>query len=136
MNRITAIIVSILLLFSLTSCIYTESDIEEARDSGYDEGYETGYDEGYDLGYDEGYDDGYSDGLYDSSESDMSGYLGPRDTYLTTDTAPSGTVWVTPSGEKYHEGWCRYISGRNDLTYYYSAEDAINAGYAPCSVCH
>ena len=95
---------------------------------GYDEGYEIGYDEGYDIGYDEG----YSEAEYDNGEND----LGTSNNYLTTDTAPAGTVWVTPHGEKYHESWCQYISGRYDLTYFNDADEAMSAGYSPCSVCH
>ena len=137
MKRIGTVVISILMIISLSACaIYTEEDLDNARQSGYDEGYEVGYDEGYDIGHDEG----YSEAEYDNGENDLSGYLGPSPstprTFLTTDTAPAGTVWVTPHGEKYHEGWCQYISGRHDLTYFNSADDAANAGYTPCSVCH
>ena len=107
--------------------------------TGYDDGYDEGHDAGYEVGYDEGYSEGYDDAEQELGENDLSGYLGPApdtSSYLTTDTAPAGTVWTTPAGEKYHEGWCRYIDGRHDLTYYLSATDAINAGYSPCSVCH
>lgn len=111
--------------------------LQSTHDSGYDTGYDIGYNDGYDEGRDIGYEEGYSIAEYDYGENDRSGYLGPSpDTYLTSDTAPAGTVWTTPYGEKYHETGCRYVNGRNDLTYFYSAEDAINAGYAPCSVCH
>lgn len=139
MKRIVTLLLALTMSFMLASC-YSESDIDDARQEGYDEGYEIGYDEGYDAGHSEGYAEGYSEAEYDNSENDLSGYLGSApstsNTFLTTDTAPEGTVWVTPHGEKYHEGWCRYISGRNDLTYFYSADDAANAGYTPCSVCH
>lgn len=132
MKRIGIIILSILMAVSFTACtIYTEDDIDDARQSGYDEGYEIGYDEGHD----EGYNEGYSDAEYENGENSLDGYVDPS-SYLTTDTAPEGTVWVTPHGEKYHEGWCQYVGGRHDLTYFYSANDAINAGYSPCSVCH
>lgn len=113
---------------------------------GYHTGYEDGeqahaedYDAGYEAGYDEGYTEGYDDAEWGLGENDLSGYIDSvpdTSTYLTTDTAPAGTVWTTPAGEKYHEGWCRYIDGRHDLTYYLSATDAINAGYSSCSVCH
>lgn len=137
MKRIGIIVLSIFMTISLSACtIYTEDDIDDARQSGYEEGYE----EGWDIGYDKGYDEGYSESEYDNGENDRSGYLGPysgtSDTFLTTDTAPEGTVWVTPSGEKYHEGWCRYVGGRHDLTYFHSSADAAAAGYEPCSVCN
>lgn len=141
MKRIGIVILSMLMAISLTACtIYTEEDVDDARQSGYDDGYDEGYEIGYDEGYDVGYDEGHSEAEYDNGENDLSGYLGPypgtSNNYLTTDTAPTGTVWVTPHGEKYHEGWCQYVSGRHDLTYFNSADDAMNAGYSPCSVCH
>ena len=94
MKRIGTVVISILMIISLSACaIYTEEDLDNARQSGYDEGYEIGYDEGYDIGYDEG----YSEAEYDNGENDLSGYLGPSpstpSTFLTTDTAPAGTVW-------------------------------------------
>ena len=104
--------------------------------NAYTQGYDDGYDVGYEDGYSEGEVEGYDDANWDLGENDLSGYIPNKSTHLTTDTAPSGTVWTTPAGEKYHEGWCRYISGRNDLIYYLSANDAINAGFSPCSVCH
>ena len=103
---------------------YSEEVKQEAYDNGYDIGYGKGYIEGFDIGYDDGYQDGANE-----SDNDLG--------YLTSDTAPYGTVWTTPSGEKYHEGWCRYVSGgRTDLTYFLSAEEAMDYGYTPCSVCH
>lgn len=108
-------------------------------DQGTDLGRESGHSDGYSEGYDEGYTDGYDDAQWELGENDLSGYIGPAPdttTYLTTETAPAGTVWTTPSGEKYHEAGCQYINGRNDLTYFLSSGDAVNAGYSPCSVCH
>lgn len=64
------------------------------------------------------------------------GYYESTDTVLTTDEAPAGTVWTTPSGSKYHESNCQYINGRTDLTYFNTAAEAENCGYSPCSICH
>lgn len=48
--------------------------------------------------------------------------------------APQGeTVYVTPSGKKYHKANCRTMRGSSqaiDINY------AISKGYEPCSVCH
>lgn len=132
-KRLGVIFLAIFMTISLSACIYTEEDLEEAEQSGYNDGYSVGYDEGYDEGYEIGYDEGYNENdsaQYTEFDSYTSGEV------LTTDTAPEGTVWTTPHGEKYHEGWCQYVSGRYDLTYFNSADDAMSAGYAPCSVCH
>ena len=104
----------------------------------YNYAYNKGYNEGELYGYDNGYNNGYEDaGKYFIKNINTNTNLNrTSNTYLTTDTAPAGTVWTTPSGEKYHEPWCRYIEGRHDLTYFYTESDAANAGYSPCSVCH
>lgn len=133
MKKKVWVIIGILILALIGYGLYNY-----AYNTGYDNAYDNGYEDGYDEGYETGYDEGYSDSEWDHGENDLSGYIPPNNTntYLTTDTAPAGTVWTTPSGEKYHEPWCRYISGRNDLTYFYTSSDAANAGYSPCSVCH
>lgn len=104
----------------------------------YNYAYNKGYDEGELYGYDNGYNNGYEDAekYFIKNINTNTNSNRTSNTYLTTDTAPAGTVWTTPSGEKYHESWCRYIEGRHDLTYFYTASDAANAGYSPCSVCH
>lgn len=130
MKRLGFIFLAIFMTISLSACVYTEEDLEEAEQSGYNDGYSVGYDEGYDEGYEIGYDEGYT-----SAEEDYSGddsYDDAPDEGSLPDTA----VFVTPHGEKYHEGWCQYVSGRYDLTYFNNADDAMSAGYAPCSVCH
>lgn len=53
------------LLFTLVSCGYSESDLDEA----YEDGYEEGRVEGYEEGYDEGFVDGLYKGLDGSSDS-------------------------------------------------------------------
>ena len=114
-----------------------------ARIGGYLGGhhlYESAYYEGHKDGKQEGYDEGYEDAKeiavnYISSVESYEPIAG-TDTYLTTDNAPAGTVWVTPHGEKYHESGCQYINGRHDLLYFSNAEYAEERGYTPCSECH
>lgn len=98
----------------------------------YHEGYDKGHDAGYEVGYDEGRDEGYDE----AGEAEPYEPIAGTDTYLTTDNAPPGTVWITPHGEKYHESGCQYINGRHDLLYYDTAEEAELDGYTPCSECH
>lgn len=124
MKRIYIVILSIFMTLALVSCaVYTEEDLDDARQSGYDEGYDVGYEEGYNEGRTDGYDDGFSaaDNYTESSYSDE---------------IPNTAVFVTPHGEKYHESWCQYVSNRTDISYYNTADEAELAGYSPCSVCH
>lgn len=43
-----------------------------------------------------------------------------------------GTVYVTESGSKYHKSSCSYLSSSKIAM---SCDDAIDAGYTPCSRC-
>lgn len=47
----------------------------------------------------------------------------------------STTVYVTPSGSKYHYDWCPSLSRSTHLTAM-SASQALNRGYGPCKVCN
>lgn len=53
-----------------------------------------------------------------------------------SDFYAGGTVCVTRTGDKYHQIWCRYVSGKTDLTYYSNKNEAEAAGYDACSVCY
>ena len=65
MKRIIAILLSTITLFSLSSCVYSQDDLNEEKQLSYDEGYEDGQASGYDEGYDDGYNDGYEEGRLD-----------------------------------------------------------------------
>jgi len=42
------------------------------------------------------------------------------------------TVYVTRTGHRYHQGWCRYLrQSKIRMT----RTNAIKAGYTPCRVC-
>ena len=117
--------------------IITYQLTDQMYDSGYKQGksdtYESAYDEGYNEGLDEGYDHGYDDG----ENATLSSVYTPETTegYYIANT--SDDVFVTPSGEKYHRSWCRYVSNRYDLRCFNEgAVAAEQAGYTPCSVCH
>lgn len=53
-------------------------------------------------------------------------------TYAVTDNI-SSTVYVTPSGKKFHKGGCRYI--KNKKLTKYTRNEALEK-YDPCSVCN
>lgn len=42
------------------------------------------------------------------------------------------TVYITPSGKKYHLDGCEHLSGKEIAV---SLEDALNAQYEPCAYC-
>ena len=43
------------------------------------------------------------------------------------------TVYITKTGEKYHRDGCQYLRQSKIAT---TKQDAINAGYTPCSRCN
>ncbi len=49
-----------------------------------------------------------------------------------TSNSPAQTVYTTKTGEKYHNGTCRYLKhSKKEIT----LAQAINLGYQACSVC-
>lgn len=54
------------------------------------------------------------------------------DTSTTQEKADSKTVYITETGEKYHQISCRYLK---DSCIEISLSKAISRGYTPCSVC-
>lgn len=58
----------------------------------------------------------------------------PETTTETTTTAKQQEiVYITPTGDKYHTKFCRYYS---DSCMAMTKEQAIQAGYTACDVCH
>ncbi len=56
----------------------------------------------------------------------------PQPETIAPSETVSDSVYVTPSGTKFHKQGCRYI--KNKEVTEYSRDDALNK-YAPCSVC-
>ncbi len=52
---------------------------------------------------------------------------------VTSDTQSSKTVYITNTGNKYHDEGCRTLKGSKIPI---SLEDAKAQGYEPCGVCH
>ena len=132
---VIAVIIT-LLLSAAIAYLGGQSVVHEAYDRGYDAGYDDGKSDGYDTGKTEGYNDGFNVAKEYFQNNNSSNALAPNDGITSTDEAPAGTVFVTKTGDKYHENGCQYISGKHNLTAYSSASEAENAGYSPCSVCH
>lgn len=75
MKHLQAVLVPFIiigLLFTLTSCGYSEADLEKARSEAYDDGFEEGRVEGYDDGYDDGFGDGLFDGMLNNDDTESS----------------------------------------------------------------
>lgn len=119
-RRITAILsftLFIVLFFTLSSCGYSEADIEKAKKEAYQAAYESGYEDGHVEGYEEGYSDGKIDGLYDgllydydsgSSNADVDDVLEQADSFAYQET-----------GRDVYEAW-------NDIMIYIDNSGARN----------
>lgn len=125
-----AVIIVVLSVGYLVADSAYKDAYSKGEDAGYSQGYEEGKNDGYDKGYDAGKAYGYDWGQQDAANNTTSAEAG----YYEAGT--SDDVYVTPSGEKYHHSWCRYVSDRYDLYSYSDAASAKIAGYEPCSVCH
>ena len=75
----------------------------------------------YNAGYEVGYSEGYEAGVTITKRK----YANSSGTQVT--------VYVDPSGNKYHEKGCLYLS--NDAITI-SLKDATDSGYAPCTECN
>lgn len=95
--------------------------------------YNYAYNTGYDNGHDNGYNAGYRAGQRECEESHYDYYTGYG--YSDEGGITSSSVFVTMTGSKYHDGYCQYVVGKSNLSYYDNAYAAQLAGYSPCSVC-
>lgn len=105
--------------------------------SGYDDGYVDGYTDGDADGYDNGYDDGYADGEdygYDRGY-DAGHDSGVADSY-TPSTYSCETYIGNANSYKFHRESCSYLPADWNQVFFYSREDAVNAGYDPCQKCN
>lgn len=125
MKKITAFLLVLLIIFSLSGCTsgYSEEDLSAAKQEAYDEGYAVGYDEGFSAGYSEaetahqceytetdlhdanrdGYDEGYADGFADAEDEAYDrgyddGYEDGKPKETKTDTTVSASTSTTSYG--------------------------------------
>lgn len=89
--------------------------------AGYFYGENT-YNTGYSSGYDSGYSEGYSEGVADT-----------KGKYAAPAYASNVTVYITMTGEKYHEKGCSYLSSSAIPI---NLEEAKAEGYTRCGRCH
>ena len=108
------VLITFLLCAAISAALIINSNrhakvaLSSAKESAYSEGYDSGYSEGYDSGYDDG----------------KLGNLSPSD---------KTTVYVTPSGERYHRRSCSSIKGRE--TEKLQKWEAKERGYTACARC-
>ena len=104
---------------------------------GYDDGYVDGYTDGDAEGYEAGYDDGYADG---EDYGYGRGYDAGHDSGVADSYTPSTYSYETYIGNansyKFHRESCSYLPADWNQVFFYSREDAVNAGYDPCQKCN
>ena len=137
MRKVICIITTIMCILLVGCSIpkYTEQDCNSAKDTAYQEGYDEGHEDGYSEGYDQGKEDGYDEGKEDGFAEDLSSPDNYEGNTYSVGQPGASSVYVTPSGSKYHQSWCRYVANKTNLSYYNSASEAEAAGYDACSVC-
>lgn len=84
------------------------------REQGYADGNESGYAEGYEIGFQDGEEQGYDAGIIKNRAAQF--------------------VYITPTGDKYHTMRCQYVNTDN-RTIKLTLDQAVDAGYTPCSEC-
>ena len=130
MKKEITCIIAIIMCLSLTGCSipkYSEEEYISAKDTAYEDGYNDGHKDGYEEGKTDGYEDGFIIGRKSSSNSNT-----PE---TTSSSYSPTTVFVTPSGSKYHRFDCFYLDGAAYTISYDSPEQAESAGYGSCSRC-
>ena len=102
---------------TLIICIVVSYNIISGINESAKERIAYAEEESYSDGYNQGYEDGYDDG--------KEGNLSPAD---------KRTVYVTPSGRKYHRKSCSSIKGHD--TEKLQTWEAKERGYTACSRCN
>ena len=122
MKKIFAFLIAALFLFAVGCYDPTPYDSEDLEDE-FDRGHESGYSDGYDDGYREGF------------EAGQLSILEAND-YTVFDISRSSecNYFVTKSGECFHLPSCQYRD--KAVGWYKTREDAMEAGYRPCSKCN
>ncbi|MGN0629325.1 MAG: hypothetical protein ACI4IW_06825 [Oscillospiraceae bacterium] len=102
----------LLLLIIFSSCGYSESDINAAREEGYKAGYGVGYKDGYDDGYD-------SLKPVDEPESG---------TILSGEEYEDSQITVTASTSSSYVISLKNVFGEEKVTFYVRAGDTVTVG--------
>lgn len=108
---------------------------------GFDTGYDYGYGKGYEAGESDGYRDGYQEGYAEGEDYGYDwGYDAGHDSGVADSYTPSTYSYETYIGNansyKFHRESCSYLPADWNQVFFYSREDAVNAGYDPCQKCN
>lgn len=114
--------------FLIAGSYYFDDVAEENYNEGYTDGQDNkqdAVDDAYSDGYDEGYNDGYDDGYY---------YAYDEMSYNTETYSQdySQIVYITNTGNKYHNWGCQYLS---ESCIKVTLEYALENGFEACSKC-
>ncbi len=136
MNKILTSALVLSISFGLTSCKYSQSDLDsavnQAESNGYNNGYNSGYNDGesdgfnsgYAQGQTDGYSQGYAQGVLDAGNLDYND--GYNDGYADGDTAGYNRGYNDGSSVGYTSGYSDgYTDGDAD-----GYVDGYNAGVA------
>ena len=140
------VLVVCLALFVLSSCGYSQDDLDRARAESYEEGLAAGYQSGYEDGFSEGKSDGYSEGKSDGYTDGYTAGLAaapPVSRSAPAEEEDRGPVSVdyvlNTNSRKFHYPDCSSVAdmaGKNRQDFSGTREEVIAMGYVPCKRCN
>ncbi len=145
MKRTPVIVLAVCLaLFVLSSCGYSQEDLDRARTESYEEGLAAGYQSGYETGFAEGKSDGYSEGKFDGFADGYS--AGAAASAPVSRSVPAGEssplsadYVLNTNSKKFHYPDCSSVGDMADKNRQYfsgTREEVIAMGYDPCKRCN
>ena len=126
MRKLLAVVMVLAVALTFVGCYdptpYDEGDLEMEREKAYKEGYEDGYAEGYEAG---------QLSILESEDYSASTTRSTNPFPGEDETEPM--YYVTRTGKCFHRrGGCSYTA----IAWFKTREEAIAAGYSPCSKCN
>ena len=125
-----------LALFVLSSCGYSQEDLDRARTESYEEGLAAGYQSGYEAGFAEGKSDGFADGY--SAGAAASAPVS-RSVPAGESSPLSADYVLNTNSKKFHYPDCSSVGDMADKNRQYfsgTREEVIAMGYVPCKRCN
>ncbi len=137
MKRTPVIVLAVCLaLFVLSSCGYSQEDLDRARTESYEEGLAAGYQSGYEAGFAEGKSDGFADGY--SAGAAASAPVS-RSVPAGESSPLSADYVLNTNSKKFHYPDCSSVGDMADKNRQYfsgTREEVIAMGYVPCKRCN
>ncbi len=133
------VLVVCLALFVLSSCGYSQEDLDRARAESYEEGLAAGYQSGFEAGFSEGKSDGYTDGY----SAGLAAAVPPVSRSAAAEEVAPGPLAadyvLNTNSRKFHYPDCSSVedmADRNRLDFSGTREEVIAMGYVPCKRCN